>query len=264
MKSFNKWTKHGRVLSQLAYLIATVWVMHRMLTGVRGATIEKYCPFGGFETLIPWLRNTGSLCSLSTINISIMIAVIIMTILFKRVFCSHICPLGAVFEWTGMLSRKMGWKWRMPRRADIYMKSLKYIVVIAVLAVTYKYAELYFRDFDPYYVIFTAGTGHGIERFGIPFTVIILLVSLFIPLFFCRYLCPLAASLAPFGKFGLVSVTRNTQTCTNCKLCDKACEWGITVSERTTVHSPECSNCQDCIRECPVPDALTLRIGGGK
>ncbi len=264
MKSFGKLTKQGRILSQLTFLIAVIWTGYNMISGVRGSTIEKYCPFGGVETLLPWLNNKGTLCSLSTMNISIMIAVLIMTILFKRVFCSHICPLGAVLEWTGMLTRKLGWKWKIPLRADLYLKFLKYIIVVIVLIITYKYSELLFRDFDPFYVLFSAGKGHGIEYFGISVTIIILLLNIIVPLSFCKYFCPLAACMAPFGKFGLVAIRRNKDSCTDCGLCNKACEWGIQISERTIIHSPECSNCQDCIRACPVQNTLTLAIGGKK
>ena len=89
---FLKWTKHGRVLSQALFLALTVWTTVRMLSGVRGATIERYCPFGGVETLIPWIKKTGTLCSLSTLNISILVGVLVITVLFKRVQSKPVQP----------------------------------------------------------------------------------------------------------------------------------------------------------------------------
>lgn len=263
---FQSWwrrTKYGRVLSQVLFLALTVWLAFQMLSGVRGATVERYCPFGGVETLIPWIDKTGTLCSLSTLNISILAGLLVITVLFKRVFCSHICPMGTVLEWIGIFSRKfiIGSR-RIPPRLDKALQWLKYPLLIVILFFTVKVGELVFRDFDPYYVLFTAAQGHGIGTFGIWVTVGIIIAGIAIPLSFCKYLCPMAACLAPFGRLGLVRVLRNGNLCTKCGSCDAACEWGIKVSEAKTVTGAECSNCQDCIRKCPESGVLSLGLGG--
>ena len=256
-------TKHGRTLVQLLFLGLTVWVSYQVLTGVRGATVEKYCPFGGVETLLPWLQQKGTLCSLSTINISILIGVVLLTLLCKRVFCSHVCPMGTVLEWTGALSRK--WivrSWRLPRALDRALTWLKYPILVLIIALTAKYEELIFRDFDPYFVLFTAGKGHGIGTYGVWVTGAVLLAAVVVPLSFCRYLCPMAAVMAPLNRLGLAKVHRHSDSCSSCGACDGSCKWGIPVSEKTRVSSAECSNCLDCVRACPVPGTLELRAGG--
>lgn len=258
-------TKQGRTLSQLIFLSITIWIGVQMAMGVRGATIERYCPFGGVETLIPWLNKTGTLCSLSTLNISILVGVLLITILFKRVFCSHICPMGTVLEWIGIVSRKFAiGKRRLPQKVDQTLTWVKYPLLLVILSLTIIVGELVFRDFDPYYVLFSAGTGHGIDTFGIWVTLGVIIAGVLIPLSFCKYLCPMAACLAPLSRFGLVRISRDQEQCTQCGSCDTACEWGIKVSESETVTSAECSNCQDCIRACTVPKTLTLGIGRAK
>jgi polyferredoxin len=263
---FFKQTKHLRLLSQFLFLGLTGWVMSEILWGVRGATIEKYCPFGGVETLIPWLKKTGTLCSLSTMNLSILGGVLAMTLLFKRAFCSHVCPMGTVLEWAGRLGRRFVVRSRrVPARVDGILKWIKYPLLAVILYFTVKAGELVFRDFDPYYVLFTAAKGHGIGTYGFWVTAAILIAGILVPLSFCKYLCPLAASLAPFGRVGLVKIHRDAGKCTACGACDRACEWGIQVSKTPkAVSSAECSNCQDCMRACPEPDVLALRLGGKK
>ena len=262
--NFWKLTKHGRVISQLLFLSLTAWITIQFLQGVRGATVEKYCPFGGIETLIPWLGGTGTLCSLSTVNISMMAGVIILTILFKRVFCSHVCPLGSVLEWLGVLGRRFVIRsWRVPPAYDRVLRWIKYLLVALIVYFTARVGELVFRDYDPYYVLFTAGKGHEISHVGLWVTLTVLIAGIVIPLSFCRYLCPLGACLAPVGRFGLVRIFRNQEKCTGCRACDDACERAVPVSEKTCIDSAECVNCQDCLRACPVPDTLTLGIGSG-
>jgi polyferredoxin len=254
--------KHGRTLSQLLFFGLTAWVGYQMVSGVRGATVEKYCPFGGVETLIPWINKTGTLCSLSTMNISILVGVLVLTLVFKRVFCSHICPMGALLEWTGALGKKLGLaKKRIPPKVDAALKWVKYPLLILILGLTIKTGELIFRGFDPYYVIFTANQGHGIGKAGLWVTGAVLVVGLFSSLAFCKYLCPMGACLAPFSRLGLIRITRNEDSCTSCGNCDKACAWGVKVSTAQVVKSAECSNCQDCLRSCPADGALTLGVG---
>ena len=261
--------KHGRTLSQLLFLGLTVGLAYQMLSAVRGATIEKYCPFGGVETLIPWLNKTGTLCSLSTMNISVLAGVLLMTFLYKRVFCSHICPVGALSEWIVTLGRRHVIKtWRVPLKFSRPLKWLKFLVLVLIIWGTVQVGELIFREIDPYYVFFTVGRGHGIAEGAIGiggYSLVIILVlfglNIVVPLAFCKYLCPFAACLNPLSKMGLIRIHRNSDKCIGCKRCDEACEWDVKVSEVVRVSSAECSNCQDCVRSCPVPGTLALCLG---
>ncbi|MBN1297581.1 4Fe-4S dicluster domain-containing protein, partial [bacterium] len=49
-----------------------------------------------------------------------------------------------------------------------------------------------------------------------------------------------------------------TAACVSCGQCDRACPWGIDVSQVDTVRSGECTLCLECTRVCPVPGALEL------
>jgi polyferredoxin len=239
-----------------------------MLSGVRGATIEKYCPFGGVETLFPWLNKTGTLCSLSTMNISVLAGVLLITFLYKRVFCSHICPVGALSEWITALGRRYVIKsWRVPVKVDRMLIWLKYVVLALILWGTISFSELIFREVCPYYVVFTLGSGHGIlegligvGHYSLAIILVLFGLSAVAPLAFCKYLCPFAACLNPLSRIGLIRIHRNPQTCVDCKRCDEACDWGVKVSEASQVSSAECTNCQDCVRHCPVPDTLGLGL----
>ncbi len=256
-----KKTKQGRLLSQLIFLSLAFWVAILMFFNVRGATIERYCPFGGVETLIPWFSQKGTFCNLSTVNISMLAGLLVLTVLFKRVFCSHICPLGTLLEWIGKISRRfiIGSR-KISDRPDKALKWLKYPLLAVILFFTVKAGELVFRNFDPYYLFFTGGTGHGIGKTGIWILLGVIIIGILAPLSFCKYLCPMAACFAPFCRIGVVRVVRNDKLCAQCGSCNAACEWGITVSKTNSVSNSECSNCQDCIRACPTPGSLALQI----
>ncbi len=59
--------------------------------------------------------------------------------------------------------------------------------------------------------------------------------------------------LTPFMR-----IRRNPDTCTDCKLCDKACPYDIPVSRMKSVDHIDCTMCTDCVVACPVPNTLTI------
>jgi len=257
--------KLARTASQLLFLGLITWVAWQMWTGVRGATIEKYCPFGGVETILPWLRKTGTLCSLSTLNLSMMAGVLVMTVVLKRAFCSHVCPIGTISEWVSRLGRRLHLRVDVPRKVDRPLRYVKYLGLIAIIVFTYRVQELIFREVDPFFVLFTLGRGHGIAEgvIGIGqaslwIVIGLLAAGLVVPMLFCRYLCPFAAFLTPFSRLGAARVRRNETHCTSCGKCDRACDWGLLVSQKPSVTNGECSNCQACVQACPVPGALSF------
>jgi polyferredoxin len=79
-------------------------------------------------------------------------------------------------------------------------------------------------------------------------------------MFFCRYFCPLAAVLDPFSKLGLVRVTRDSETCTDCTACNKRCYWGLEPMAMRKVTHRDCVNCFECVEACPVEDCLQVKV----
>ncbi|GAB4365786.1 MAG: hypothetical protein Kow0042_05240 [Calditrichia bacterium] len=57
----------------------------------------------------------------------------------------------------------------------------------------------------------------------------------------------------------LIKISRNQESCTNCKICDRACPYDIEVSKLETVNSLDCTMCADCVDSCPVPETLVIR-----
>lgn len=60
--------------------------------------------------------------------------------------------------------------------------------------------------------------------------------------------------------FSFFRITRNAETCTSCRLCDKVCPMALKVSETDKVQDVDCHLCGDCVASCP--EENTLRITG--
>lgn len=64
--------------------------------------------------------------------------------------------------------------------------------------------------------------------------------------------------------YPLLKITRNTKTCTNCKLCSKTCPQAIDVASQTIVRHVDCNMCGDCIQVCPEKNTLAINKKGKK
>jgi len=76
----------------------------------------------------------------------------------------------------------------------------------------------------------------------------ILLLSLRIPRFYCRFLCPLGALFGVLGRYALWRVGTTCDECVRCGLCEAHCEGACEPSRE--IRSSECVLCMNCLHEC--------------
>jgi len=223
-------------------------------------SFEAFCPFGGVEGLWGLLREGEFTCALGPLNLSMIIAVLGLTLLAKKVFCGWGCPIGFLGELTGRLG---GIVWpgrpRVGRRLNEWLKLLRYVALVLSLFFTYRLGELILRGFDPFYTIFS-GFSHGSLGWITYLTTGIIFVgALVVPMFFCRYLCPLGATFDPLSRLGIIKIERDDDLCTECGECGQACPHDIKPFEQTSLRSRDCTNCLECVDACPVEGTLSLK-----
>lgn len=249
-----------RSIVQFAFLAGVVALLARGLAGLTPNTCETYCPFGGLVALFPLAKYKAYTCALTELNVALLVSLVVLTLVAKKSFCSWVCPLGTLHEWIGRLGRRVFGRWlRLPKAPDRVLMLLRYAVLIAVPVLTYTVwqYDLAFRKFDPFYVLFTWG-GHEVAAFSVFVVIGVLVAAFFLPFAWCRYLCPLGATMDPLSRAGAFRLRRNTETCTDCRRCDRACPHAIPVSTVREITARNCTNCLECVEECPVEGTLEL------
>lgn len=255
MKIKSRYIRYGMMTLILALVIY-------LALGLGTRSFESYCPFGGMESLWGLFTAGEFSCALGPLNLSLMIALLVLVVLSKKAFCGWACPIGFIGDIFNRLGGKI-WKKRpsVPAKANFWLKLIRYAVLIISLYFTYKTGELILRGYDPYYIIFS-GFGHGTAGIiSIIVTVIIAIGAFIIPMMFCRYLCPLGAVFDPFSRIGLIKITRNDSTCTSCGSCNDACPHDIPVMELEKIRHRDCTNCLECVDACPEKDTLEIKAG---
>ena len=238
--------KLTRFLCQAFFLSLTI-----VGTFVLLANCEKWCPFGGVESLYTYVSEGNMACSLGVSSFFILGATLLGVLLTRRAFCGYACPIGTVSSWTRSLSKAVGLKpIRVPTGLDRVLSLLKYPVLVLIIWFTWSAGELIFRAYCPAYAL-VGRNGEDITYWAYVVAGAIVVFSILLTLPFCRWLCPLAAVLNPISRLGVLRVQRDTTACVECGACAKACPMSIPVDRMEQVNSARCITCFDCVSSCP-------------
>ena len=169
----------------------------------------------------------------------IIVFTLVTTLFWGRVFCSSLCPFGALQDF---LTKIMPRKWQRELPQAIHDKALyiKYGILAMLIITSLAYSELsIFQYFEPFGTIFYFSPSVLLLVILIGF----LLASSMISRFYCRYACPLGAAL---GVTSLLSPWRiaRVQQCQVCKVCERACPTGAI--RGADIDFKECVRCDVC------------------
>ena len=193
MKNMKKnWFRH---LIQWGTLLAIIIILTKMF-GNETADPEAYCPFGGIQTLATYLVAGSMACSMTATQIMMGIVLAIGVILFSKLFCGYLCPLGWATEQLAKLRKKLKVKEIVINYgtiADKLLRILKYVLLFWIFYTTVSSSELFCKNFDPYYAAATGFKGELTMWMAVLAIVVFILGNFFIKMFWCKYLCPLGA-----------------------------------------------------------------------
>ncbi|MFN2314127.1 MAG: 4Fe-4S binding protein [Bacteroidales bacterium] len=159
---------------------------------------EAYCPFGGLQALGSYVTMDSLSCSMTSTQIMMGVVLFIGIVLFSRLFCGYICPLGTIGEWIGKLGERLKVRITPKGFIDYALRLPKYALLFITFYFTLKSSELFCKKFDPYYAVASGFDSDVVLLWSLLAIVALVLGSLFIRLFWCRYLCPLGALSAIF------------------------------------------------------------------
>ena len=81
------------------------------------------------------------------------------------------------------------------------------------------------------------------------YAILLLVASIYISRFYCRYICPLGAVLAIGGKFRILNILLRKKECgSSCHLCEKSCPTQA-IKNNGEIDMNECFYCLDCQEE---------------
>ena len=242
-------------------------IRHNVITTEHLASIDAYCPFGGFETLWRWLSSGGLFVQKThQSNLVLLLGLIAGVILAGGAFCGWICPFGAFQDLLNWIRKKLHLpEIKVPARLDRVLTYGRYLTLALILYATVSTVRLWFADYDPYRTIFGLG---WIFEFNLaehwPAYAVALVVTagaVLIERSWCRYLCPLGGAISIMGNLSLLRIRREESQCLGCGVCNLKCPVKIDVAQADPAVSADCIGCLECVDVCPRHGALSVTLG---
>jgi polyferredoxin len=227
--------------------------------------VDGFLPISSMMSLY-YFFLTGNIHPAHPAGLVIFLAIIFMSFLIGKSFCSWFCPVGFISEMLGNFGEKIfGRKIKMPKFLDYPLRSIKYLLLAflfyTVFVMMNEIALKAFLD-SPYNLVADIKMYYffaKISRFSLIVIGVLVLLSILFRNFWCRYLCPYGALLGFISLFSPAKIKRNTETCTDCKACTKSCPSFIQVHKMKSVISDECTSCMNCIDACPLKSTLYFK-----
>ncbi len=169
------------------------------------------CSVGSIQNVI--LALADPTYNLPWVVLLLFLLPIIFTLLFGRVFCAGVCPLGALQEIVNIKN------FRISRAVSQALSVIPWIYLGFAILYAATRSQFIICQFDAFIGIFRFGGDLGMIIFGI----ILLLLSTVVARPFCQFLCPYGALLSIFGKFSMKKMEVTKKGCINCTLCHNSC-----------------------------------------
>lgn len=237
----------------------------RTLEVSRPAGVEGWLPIEGLMQLKYFLL-TRQLPNMHAAGFFLFVSFLAMSVLFRKSFCSWLCPVGTVSEYLWKLGRATFRRnFQLPGWADIALRSLKYIVLsfFAYAVATMSAAAIAEFLGSPYALIVDVRMLNFFRYLGSTTALVVLglvVASIFIKNFWCRYVCPYGAFLGLAALLSPSRITRNPDFCIDCAKCAKACPSILPVDKLIQIRSAECTGCLECVAVCPAKDTLAMSV----
>jgi polyferredoxin len=248
-------------------LVFYLWVRAYETGGVPGMArpsgVEGYLPIAGMMNFKYWLLSER-MPEVHPAAMFLLLAFVATAFLFRKAFCSWLCPVGTISEYLWRLGHHLFRRnFRLPRWLDIPLRGLKYLLLaFFVWAVTgMSAAEINSFMRSPYGLIADVKMldfFRFLSETGLIVVAVLVAASVLVQNFWCRYLCPYGALLGLAALPGPLRIRRNPQACIDCAKCAKACPYALPVDKLVSIKSAECTGCLECVAVCPAQDALAM------
>lgn len=228
-----------------------------------------------------WMAKIQFLPAILALNVGVVLLLIVLTLLFGRVYCSVICPLGVfqdIIARAGKIGRKLPYSYSPARSWLRYGILVLFVVTIvagigsffALLEPYSAYGRIANNLFAPIWqwgnnlLAYVAERADSYAFYEVDVwiksmsTFIIAAVTLIVIVVlawrngrtYCNTICPVGTVLGFLSRYSLFRITIDADKCNNCSLCSRNCKAACINSSEYKVDNSRCVACMNCIDKC--------------
>lgn len=238
---------------------------------------------GTLHTWLGWLAKIQFLPALLALNVGVVVALVLLTLLFGRIYCSVVCPLGVMQDIVSWISgRRKKHKFRFshsPEKRILRYGVLALFIVafiagigslVALLAPYSSYGRIAQNIFQPVYILgnnLMAWVAERVDSYAfysrevwlrsLPTFIIatITLVGIGVLAWrngrtYCNTICPVGTILSLMARFSWFKVKVDETKCNKCGLCSRSCKSACIDFKNSKIDYSRCVVCGDCIDKC--------------
>ena len=268
-----------RIVVSLIFFIATSLLFLELSSSYTRLLSDEILFFQFIPSLVSFIHTTS-------IAAAGFVLFLIIAMLFGRIYCSSVCPLGFLID---VINRISQWihKRKRKRIRFIFKQSfnkLRYSFLIAtavlfvfgvstgivlldpfsnfgrlvtkfarpVLVAINNIAVLVLEQFDNYSLPPFAWDVFDFQFFIYPLLFLIILVALSYKhgRLYCNAVCPVGSLLGWISKYSFYKIVVDDSTCTECGLCEKSCKAECINSAEKYIDMSRCISCFNCFDSC--------------
>lgn len=271
-------SQHLRRGFQFAFLLLNVWLgglfyvwVRHIESGAPGksvtrpAGVEGWLPIAGLMNLRYWL-GTREVPAMHPAAMFLLVTFLTISFLFRKAFCSWLCPVGTFSEYLWRAGRQIFRRnFHLPRWVDIPLRGLKYLLLGFFVWVIANMPADAVADFmrSPYGMVADVRMLNFFRYLSETAAIVLgvlVVASMLVQNFWCRYLCPYGALLGISSLFSPMRIRRTESACIDCAKCAKACPATLPVDKLVSIKSAECTGCLECVAACPAEGALEMSL----
>jgi ferredoxin len=271
------------ILSRLKQIRLVISVLCLTLIALIFLDFTNIIPSSGVKAIL-YLQFVPSLLNFFTTfayDATGFFIVILLLVLFGRIYCSCLCPLGIFEDVIGFVSRKnknwRGYKYLQPHNI------LRYSILILTVMLLFSgigfllnlldpfssFGRIFSDLFRPVVIIGNNLIAIVLEQLGIhtlyrvrwvvtpisagvAMAVLLLIVWLSAKhgRLYCNTICPVGTLLGLISKISMFQIRINQNKCKECKRCERVCKSGCIDLNTKTIDSSRCVACFNCLEAC--------------
>ena len=226
-----------------------------------------------------WVAKIQFLPAFLAMNFSVLVLLIVATLIFGRIYCSVVCPLGIMqdfFSWLGGKCKKNRFSYAKGNEklrmgiAFVFLIFLGFAPLTTLFEPYSAYSRIVNSLFKPLYDLLNnwlASIDAANDRYNftevqiwmrsVTTFVVAILTLLILAIvawrkgrLYCNTVCPVGTMLSIASRYSLLRVRFDKDKCKNCGMCEKNCKAQAIDFKEGTVDYTRCVVCGDCLDKC--------------
>jgi len=270
-----KWLKRIRVLLAIVFLVFSTLIFLDFTNTLATVLVKPVVYLQFVPSIIKFIN-------LLTITIWGFVIVVLITLLFGRVYCSTICPAGTLQDFFIFFRRKWTkrktFKKQKPRNL-LRTAILAVVIIVFVLGSPFllnllepfsNFGKIMTNLFRPVVILINNGAARIMESFNnyaiqpveiknidlfsvlfsFGFFAMLAIMSFVSGRWFCNRLCPVGTVLGYISKLSIFKISLDQELCYQCGACQRDCKAGCIDSKNKIVDFSRCIGCFNCLGSC--------------